>query len=110
MWITRLGDGTKESHERVQTAFNELWMFVGELYEEDDLDLKMQHAGYAISGDEMKSYLFSEISSCLTKATLSIPESVYMTTGSKQGIHTEYLGYLLTEMQYLQRAYPDANW
>ena len=110
MWITRLGDGTQESHERVQTAFNELWMFVGELYEEDDLDLKMQDEGFAISGNEMKMYLISEISSCLTKATLSIPESVYMTTGSKQGIHTEYLGYLLTEMQYLQRAYPDANW
>ena len=110
MWITRLGDGTQESHERVQTAFNELWMFVGELYEEDDLDLTMQDEGFAISGNEMKMYLISEISSCLTKATLSIPESVYMTTGSKQGIHTEYLGYLLTEMQYLQRAYPDANW
>ena len=51
----------------VQTAFNELWMFVGELYEEDELDLKMQHAGYAISGDEMKSYLFSEISLVLLK-------------------------------------------
>ena len=110
MWVTRLGDGTHESHERVQTAFNELWIFLGELYEEDELDIKMQHAGFAISGDEMKSYLFSEISSCLTKATLSIPESIYMTTGSKKGIHTEYLGYLLTEMQYLQRAYPDANW
>ena len=52
MWVIRLGDGTKESHERVQTAFNELWMFVGELYEEDELDIKMQHAGYAISGDK----------------------------------------------------------
>ena len=110
MWILRLGDGTKESHERVQTAFNELWMFVGELYEEDELDIKMQYADYAISGDEMKCYLLSEINSCLAKATLSIPEAVYMTTGSKKGIHTEYLGYLLTEMQYLQRAYPDAKW
>ena len=110
MWITRLGDGTLESHERVQRAFNELWMFVGELYEEDELDLTMQDEGFAISGNEMKMYLISEISSCITKATLSIPKSVYMTTGSKKGIHTEYLGYLLTEMQYLQRAYPDANW
>ena len=67
MWITRLGDGTKESHERIQTAFNELWMFVGELYEEDELDVKMQHEGFAISGIVMKSYLLSEISSVLLK-------------------------------------------
>ena len=83
-------------------------MFVGELYEEDDLDLKMQDEGF-ISGNEMKMYLISEISSCLTKATLSIPESVYILLVVNK-VFTEYLGYLLTEMQYLQRAYPDANW
>ena len=110
MWIKRLGDGTEESHERIQTALNELWMFVGELYEEDDLDLKLQEAGYAISGEEMKAYLMEKITAQITEATLSIPESVYMTTGSKKGIHTEYLGFMLTEMQYLQRAYPDAKW
>jgi len=110
MWVKRLGDGTQESHERVQTAVNELWMFVGELYEEDELDLKMQEAGYAISGNEMKAYLTVKISTHLTEATLSVPEAVYMTTGSKKGIHTEYLGYILAEMQYLQRAYPDAKW
>ena len=85
-------------------------MFVGELYEEDALDLKSQEAGYAISGAEMKTYLMEKISALLSEATLSVPESVYMTTGSKKGIHTEYLGYILTEMQYLQRAYPDAKW
>jgi len=110
MWVKRLGDGTEDSHERIQTAVNELWMFVGELYEEDALDLKLQEAGYAISGTEMKAYLMDKISAQLTEATLSVPESVYMTTGSKKGIHTEYLGYMLTEMQYLQRAYPDAKW
>jgi len=110
MWVKRLGDGTQESHDRVQTAVNELWMFVGELYEEDKLDLKMQEAGYAISGNEMKAYLTAKISAHLTEATLSVPEAVYMTTGSKKGIHTEYLGYILAEMQYLQRAYPDAKW
>jgi ring-1,2-phenylacetyl-CoA epoxidase subunit PaaC len=110
MWVKRLGDGTNESHDRIQTAVNELWMFVGELYEEDDLDVKLQEAGYAISGEEMKAYLIDKISAQLADATLSVPESVYMTTGSKKGIHTEYLGYMLTEMQYLQRAYPDAKW
>lgn len=110
MWVKRLGDGTEDSHERIQTAVNELWMFVGELYEEDALDLNLQEAGYAISGAEMKAYLMDKISAQLTEATLSVPESVYMTTGSKKGIHTEYLGFMLTEMQYLQRAYPDAKW
>ena len=110
MWVKRLGDGTEESHERIQTAVDELWMFVGELYEEDALDLKSQEAGYAVSGAEMKTYLMEKISALLSEATLSVPESVYMITGSKKGIHTEYLGYMLTEMQYLQRAYPDAKW
>jgi len=110
MWVKRLGDGTEESHDRIQTAFNELWMFLGELYEEDALDLKMQKAGYSVSGKEMKDYLMAKISSDLADATLEVPEYEFMTTGSKRGIHTEYLGYILAEMQYLQRAYPDAKW
>ncbi|MAZ30523.1 MAG: phenylacetate-CoA oxygenase subunit PaaI [Flavobacteriales bacterium] len=110
MWLKRLGDGSQEGHERIQTAVNELWMFLGELYEEDELDITMQKAGFAISGSKMKSYLMRQIKMDLNEATLSIPENVYMVSGSKKGIHTEYLGYLLTEMQYLQRAYPDAKW
>ena len=110
MWINRLGDGTAESKLRIQTAVDELWMFVGELYEEDALDLTAQKALYAPMGEEMKAFLMEQITATFTEATLSVPESVYMTTGSKQGIHTEYLGFLLTEMQYLQRAYPDAKW
>ena len=110
MWLKRLGDGTVESHERTQTAIDELWMFVGELYEEDEIDLAAQKASYAPTGVEMKSFLMEHISTKFTEATLKTPESIYMTTGSKKGIHTEYLGYLLTEMQYLQRAYPDAKW
>ena len=110
MWISRLGDGTDESQQRMQTAVNELWMFVGELYEEDALDLLAQQASYAPKGEEMKSFLMAQITAKFTEASLTIPDSIYMTTGSKQGIHTEYLGFLLTEMQYLQRAYPDAKW
>jgi ring-1,2-phenylacetyl-CoA epoxidase subunit PaaC len=110
MWINRLGDGTSESKLRIQTAVDELWMFVGELYEEDALDLIAQKALYAPKGEEMKAFLMEQITAKFTEATLNVPESVYMTTGSKQGIHTEYLGFLLTEMQYLQRAYPDAKW
>lgn len=110
MWLKRLGDGTEESHERTQTAINELWMFVGELYEEDEIDLMAQKASFAPTGAEMKAFLMDHINAKFSEATLEIPDSIYMTTGSKKGIHTEYLGYLLTEMQYLQRAYPDAKW
>ena len=110
MWLKRLGDGSQEGHDRIQNAVNELWMFLGELYEEDELDITMQKAGFAISGSKMKSYLMRQIKMDLNEATLSIPENVYMVSGSKKGIHTEYLGYLITEMQYLQRAYPDAKW
>jgi len=110
MWLKRLGDGTEESHERTQTAINELWMFVGELYEEDAIDLMAQKASFAPTGAEMKTFLMEQINAKFTESTLKVPESVYMTTGSKNGIHTEYLGFLLTEMQYLQRAYPDAKW
>lgn len=110
MWLLRLGDGTEESHQRMQTAVNELWMFVGELFDEDENDLLMVKEGYKISGEEMKAYMMDVISADLKEATLSMPESDYALKGSKQGIHTEHLGYLLTEMQYLQRAYPDAKW
>lgn len=110
MWLKRLGDGTEESHERAQTAINELWMFVGELYEEDEIDLMAQKAFYAPTGIEMKAFLMEHITARFTESTLTTPKDIYMTTGSKKGIHTEYLGYLLTEMQYLQRAYPDAKW
>ena len=110
MWLKRLGDGTEESHERTQTAINELWMFVGELYEEDEIDVMAQKASFASSGAEMKAFLMEHITAKFTEATLTTPDSINMTTGSKKGIHTEYLGFLLTEMQYLQRAYPDAKW
>lgn len=110
MWLKRLAHGTEESHLRVQRAFNELWMFIGELYEEDELDCKMQNENYAISGEEMKFFLIGKINSCLAECNLLEPKSVYMTSGSKKGIHTEYLGFILAEMQYLQRAYPDAKW
>lgn len=110
MWVQRLGDGTQESHDRMQTAVNELWMFVGELFEEDENDKLMQAAGYKISGDEMRSYWMELVKAELEKATLTVPSSQYGLTGSKKGIHTEHLGFILAEMQYLQRAYPDAKW
>jgi ring-1,2-phenylacetyl-CoA epoxidase subunit PaaC len=110
MWVQRLGDGTKESHERIQTAVNELWVFVAELFEEDENDKIMVTLGYKHPAEELKTYWMNNVKTDLEKATLTVPDSPYGVTGSKKGIHTEYLGFILAEMQYLQRAYPDAKW
>lgn len=109
-WVLRLGDGTQESHVRIQNALNDLWMYTGELFEMDHLDTYLLHQHVAVDAAALKTEWLNEISSVLKEATLSLPEDTYMQTGSKKGIHTENLGHILSEMQYLQRAYPDAKW
>ncbi|MBL7910652.1 MAG: phenylacetate-CoA oxygenase subunit PaaC [Bacteroidia bacterium] len=109
-WTLRLGDGTAESHKRLQKALNDLWMYTGELFEMDNIDTYLLHQHIAVDAMALKTKWQSEIDRILTEATLSVPEDTYMQTGSKKGIHTENLGHILSEMQYLQRAYPDAKW
>ncbi len=109
-WTIRLGDGTEESHKRMQTAINDLWMYTGELFEMDEVDMLLMGEGIAIDLIPVKAHWYNYIKITLTEATLTLPEDLYMQTGSKKGIHTENLGHILSEMQYLQRAYPDAKW
>ncbi len=109
-WTLRLGDGTAESHKRLQKALNDLWMYTGELFEMDNIDTYLLHQHIAVDAMALKTKWQSEIDRILTEATLTVPEDTYMQTGSKKGIHTENLGHILSEMQYLQRAYPDAKW
>lgn len=109
-WTIRLGDGTEESHKRMQTAINDLWMYTGELFEMDEVDMLLMREGIAIDLIPVKAHWYTYIKSTLGEATLTLPEDLYMQTGSKKGIHTENLGHILSEMQYLQRAYPDAKW
>lgn len=109
-WTLRLGDGTSESHARMQHAINDLWMYTGELFEMDEIDTLLMREGIAVDLIPVKAKWQKEISSILSQATLNTPEDTYMQTGSKKGIHTENLGHILSEMQYLQRAYPDAIW
>lgn len=109
-WTIRLGDGTDESHHKMQEALNELWMYTGELFESDDIDEQMNETGIAPLPSELFGKWKSLIIDILSEAKLSLPDETYMQTGSRQGIHTEYLGYILADMQYLQRAYPDAKW
>jgi ring-1,2-phenylacetyl-CoA epoxidase subunit PaaC len=109
-WTLRLGDGTSESHKRMQKAVNDLWMYTGELFEMDNLDTFLLHQQIAVDVTSIKNEWQIYISTTLSLAKLLVPENSYMQTGSKKGIHTENLGHILSEMQYLQRAYPDATW
>ncbi len=109
-WTIRLGDGTEESKQRMQKAINDHWMYTGELFEMDEVENLLLKDGIAADHVILKTQWQNKIQTVLTEATLSIPEDGYMHSGSRKGIHTENLGHLLSEMQYLQRAYPDAKW
>jgi len=109
-WIIRLGDGTAESHEKVQSAIDNLWMFTNELFKMNEIDNKMLEQKIGVDCSKLKIEWDKIINEVLSEATLNRPEDANMPTGGRQGIHTEHLGHLLSDMQYLQRAYPDATW
>lgn len=109
-WMIRLGDGTNESNFKVQESLNSLWQFTGEFFESDEVDNEMNFNGTGIINTSIKERWNIIINNTLKDSKLIRPIDGYMQTGSKKGIHTEHLGHLLSEMQYLQRAYPDAKW
>ena len=109
-WLIRLGDGIAESNAKTQVALEELWMYTGELFEMDALDTELLNLGVAVDNSALKSEWDKMVNNTLAKAKLTRPEDAYMATGGKKGLHTEYLGFILSEMQFLQRAYPDAKW
>ncbi len=109
-WVVRLGDGTDESHRRVQAALDELWPFTVELFAEDEVDREMASAGIAPPLVELESRWLARIDEVLQQATLKRPADVPYKWYGKRGAHTEHLGHLLAEMQFLHRAYPGASW
>lgn len=109
-WAIRLGDGTAESKERIQEAFDDLWMYSGELFEMDEVDAMLVEAGIAPDLNKIKDQWAAKMEEVLTIATLEIPTSGWMISGGKKGQHSELLGFILAEMQYMQRAYPDMEW
>ncbi len=109
-WVIRLGDGTDRSHARMQRAVDDLWMYTGELFTPDALDAEMAAAGFAPDLAALRDPWLATVRKVFDEATLTVPADAWMQTGGKQGVHTEKLGFLLAEMQYLQRAYPDARW
>ncbi len=109
-WILRLGDGTAESKERVQEAIDELWMYTDELFHQTDSDVAMIAEGIGVDTLKFKDAYYRVIKDVLKEATLNIPENPYFHKGGKEGIHTEHMGYLLADMQYMQRTYPNMEW
>ena len=109
-WLVRLGDGTAESHARAQAALQRLWPYTVELCEEDELDREMAERGVAPRLAEVRNAWSRRIDEILAEATLERPRDRPHTWFGKRGEHSEHLGYMLAEMQYLQRAYPGARW
>ncbi|GAA4466167.1 phenylacetate-CoA oxygenase subunit PaaC [Nemorincola caseinilytica] len=108
-WVIRLGDGTEESHSRMQQAVNDLWMYTGELFMPNDAEVAAANAG-GVDITKLEAKWTEKVAEIFAEATLAMPAATWMQKGGKKGIHSEHLGYILAEMQYLQRAYPGMEW
>lgn len=109
-WLVRLGDGTENSHALAQSALERLWPYTVELFAEDDLDRAMADCGVAPRLAEVHAAWTVRLDELLAPATLKRPADRAHSWHGKRGQHSEHLGYILAEMQYLQRAYPGARW
>ena len=109
-WVIRLGDGTETSHARMQSAIDGLWMYAGELFLPDAIDDAMARDGIGPDLAALAAPWRAAVAATFAEATLALPADDWAQHGGRQGRHTEHLGHLLTEMQFLQRAYPDARW
>ena len=109
-WVKRLGNGTSVSKEKMQEAINDLWTYTDELFYQTNADKEMVFEGVGVDVTKLKNNYYSHINKILLEATLEIPESKWFQTGGKEGIHSEHLGYLLSDLQYMQRTYPNMEW
>ena len=109
-WVKRLGNGTSVSKEKMQEAINDLWTYTDELFYQTNADKEMVFEGVGVDVTKLKNNYYSHINKILLEATLEIPESKWFQTGGKEGVHTEHLGYLLSDLQYMQRTYPNMEW
>lgn len=109
-WMIRLGDGTQESHEKMQSALHIIWRFSEELLVPAKFEEILAETGVAVNLDQISKAVKAKRKDIIDRATLTIPENEYMQFGGKEGQHTEHLGYILTELQYVQRAYPGLEW
>ncbi|WP_316193918.1 1,2-phenylacetyl-CoA epoxidase subunit PaaC [Bradyrhizobium sp. SZCCHNRI1029] len=109
-WVIRLGDGTDESHARAQAAIDDLWAYTGEMFSVDESERGLIDAGIAIDPTQLLPEWLSSVSHVAREATLVLPENEWMQQGGRDGRHSEHLGHLLCELQYMQRSFPGATW
>ena len=109
-WLVRLGDGTDESHAKAQAAIDDLWRFTGELFAADEVDNVFENEFDGPDLFRIRAQWRETVAAVLEEATLAMPDDEWMASGGKSGRHSEHLGYMIAEMQYLQRVYPGANW
>jgi ring-1,2-phenylacetyl-CoA epoxidase subunit PaaC len=109
-WVIRLGDGTEESHTRMQAAIDDLWMYTGEMFVPDALEQALIDAGIAADVRTLAAPWRRHVDAVLAESTLTSPGDTYMQQGGRHGVHTEHLGHMLAEMQTLPRAYRGARW
>lgn len=109
-WMYRLGDGTEESHQRLQNGLNELWMYTSDLFDMNEVDAVLIKAGIAPDLNTIKEAWEKRVKEVVAEATLQLPVSNIKQKGSRDGKHSEHLGYLLAEMQYIPRSYPGTKW
>ncbi len=109
-WILRFGEGTEESHRRFQIAVNELWRYTGELFLQDGIERELVSQGVAVDTSLLKENWEQTVGSLFSSLSVEIPKDDLQVTGGREGKHTEFLGFLLSELQFLQRAYPGLEW
>lgn len=111
-WVIRLGDGTEESNRRIKLGLEEIWLFTGEMFEPAGYEKACEENQVSVDVSEVKNDWQNKVREVLERATISYPqdEKAWMQSGGKKGIHTEQLGFILAEMQFLQRAYPGCEW
>ena len=109
-WMIRLGDGTEESHRRTEDALEELWGYAGELFEMDEVAREVLDLGVGVDAAALKPEWDATVNAVLERATLARPADGWSQTGGRTGCHSEHLGHILSELQYMQRAYPGLSW
>ncbi|MFO7547821.1 MAG: 1,2-phenylacetyl-CoA epoxidase subunit PaaC [Acidimicrobiia bacterium] len=109
-WVIRLGDGTDESHRRMQRSIDDLWRFTDELFTGDEVEAALVSEGIAVEPGALRPAWDERVDAVLEEATLSRPADPYQRMGGRTGFHTEHLGHLLAELQWMQRSYPGQSW
>ncbi len=109
-WVIRLGDGTEESHARMQRAIDDLWTYTGELFADDAVDTELAERGIGVLLAPLQAPWRAHVGSTMTEATLAMPADGFMRTDGKRGVHSEAFGYLLAEMQSVRRSIPGDRW